>query len=1544
MSKLYDFGFFNIQFDTKAVDENGNHRRTNFNNLHLNIKGKSLFASAENGSGKTSIFRLLKSQFVPINKAASDNTSASILNYFKYTQGAYPAVVWSDFISNGDADKHTMIITYNQLESEINLNQLDNFLPSEALNRYGIVINYNAKDNPAPTQNNFGIMPKLGLINKDAAGAYIPCAIEDIKKKLSDNAKNLKEFDPQIDICFAKSLNSPSNVSAFHDAMLTQAYAPNDAEIWKNIYTRVLNSEGGIINIFFDTKSDNSTKIKKASEIVSDLFFPTIIAQSGRENNFKEIKESINSFFMGKFEHSESYKKLQSLQTIQKKLEQLDTEAYREKLNQYRHDKDQEYQLKSKLLYTKDLLASELTSFQDQLSQNENQLLQAKYATYFLAKRDKQQAYNESQSKTIEAAKVALQNRRMWLSLNRKENTQKLNDASSELEFLKKEKQKLEKQNSQSDEQQTIEVLKAKLKKYYSTNKDNLFLKIENQNKEEQRLQKKRNELVSLQKKQQDQRTKLYSQKDSLQKEVDKLTSETQGYTEQNLNDQKVDTQASIKELTQTIAKLEQTISDNKDKIEAFSKEIAEKNKQRIALSEEKVKKEQDFEELTQNRKNVLQILDDYRNILQLPDTASKNEIINRFGLSLDKNETNRRVYLSKELSLNKQIDNLKNKTIIDIPEVVKDFIRTNNIESTTGFEYLSKLKPQEAKDYIAKYSYLPFALLVNDEDFEKFSQFKEITGIESLLVVNKDKLTKFRDNNIMLIGNFDLDYIDNYEDKVKELSNDFEQIKKKGRNLQTEYKNLTSAKEKVATIYVSESQVNDAQEAVAKISEELAQVSTELKKLNNLTTQLTVDNKNLNQQINQSESNLQEAKVKLTNLETISQKLQELLNKRPHLESIKQKFIEISDEFEKTSQTLNDIANSIGKLQVDKGRNDDQLKAVNKELTTYRDADLTLINDKDMIKFSAQAAKSELDRLVNKLTSDSRVLELKMQQANEKIANLNKERDEFEEKYRTDTESYKKYVEQDDIFSEKNLDLYSLDTLDSKFSSLNRNFIRQEANTEAEEKDLQVANNKLNKFMEDNPEIDTTFEITDLYQSVIEAQASVRSLNEEIRKLEKDCVKIERLQDKIQSIVKYTIGLVKDKILILKKQYSSQKELVTDNHQLIKSLIAKVEDLSNKNNEIRENIYKTTLKEWKKLKLDKEDFGNIPRVTTDKIRDNLNKDLDNVGNVSLITKEQMSKSIFEKVVKLLKNRVEAQIMGLEKAYPALKASQKTIITLILSLAHALQDGINEISKNSSVKLDRFSKAERLVKVIMPRNIPDLDNTETLAKKYNEINEQLDYLYDKFKKIVSQKHLNLKNSDDKSEARRILRQFINKNINYTTLYRWGYGNALDHINFKVLNPYSTTKAQYLKWEGNNGDTVGSASGAQRLTISLCMLIPLLRYLSADRDYTDSAINDEQLELFSTSKKNKGIYLPVDNFTANATKEELLAGVLEFAEKADIQIVSLNQVSATNISDDFHATMSLSNDMESRIALVDLKLIPTNNVDFLTMNFVDEKVD
>lgn len=1548
MSKMNAFGFFNIQFETKSVDDNnGQKRKLNFNNFYLDLDGKSLFANAENGSGKTSIFRLLKSQFMPINKAANDNRSISMTDYFKFTQGAYPAIVWSDYISNEDSNRHTLIITYNQLKADVNATSLTPTDAKDALDRYGLIINYKPTENPAPTQDGFGIISKLGLVKLDESGAYIPCQIKDIKQNINDNAGHLTDFDPKNAIPFSKTINTSANFKEFQQVMKQNAYAPNDPKIWSDFYSVILNSEGGVDNLFFK-KINNGVSIMRPSEIIKTLYLTPILSKNDKKNEFENLKHNINKLFLAKIQNSEKVKKFGQYKKVYGKLQQLDPQNYEASLAEFKKEKNSEYQAKAKLVYTSDYLNSQLNDAEKDLIHKRNAAIRAEFAVKKFSARDAQKNYDKKKNELVQIAKDGLKNRASWRTIKENDLKNQKIDAQAELDRFKQQKVELKQKQTQSENQKKIDLLQAKLKKYYSSETDRLEQKQKDEAAQEQQLQTKLKQLANERDGKTTRKGELSNEKKNLGKEISDLSSETKNYTKADLENEISAAKTEIKKYKKNISDLNTSIDDNNTKKENIEAELEQKNKVRPSLLEDKIQKKTKFDEAKRKHNIILQLLPQYHDVFELPNDASKDEIISNLKLYADSIENRQRDNISRDLLLKKQLANLKNKTNIDIPKSVKAFLEENRIQVTTGYEYLSSIPVEKAKQVNAKYPFLGFALLTHTDGFQKLKQFDKDTGLESVLIVNQDKLDSINNTQgIAVLGNFDLDFVTKAPEKISDLQNRLTKLENENTKLKATLNTIRQDEGEVNTNFISNDDLIKLKTLADNAEATFKNFDTKIDSLITDKNNLISANKDLKGKIDTAKDNLDKPQEDLEKYVDLLNKLTKLSKRKARFTKIVQDYNKIKSDLKGLKSTIVDENGNLSNLQSGMSQTSTNLKTARDKLLLYKDADLKLVENTDLSKFSAKSAEKKLNELVTNQTTDIRLIDLQIQQANEKLNSLRNDEAEVAKNYKSDIDDFDKFLSKQHItFDQTNSESsFKISVLDKKYKSLYSDFVKQEVGLNTLQKDVKEANKALAKFNKDHQDFDTSFDVSSLYSDVDTAKQAQTKIKAEIKNLVGTQQDISKLLDEINSSIEYVINLNNDKFAkILKSQYSWLKEQVSDKPEMIKDLLAKVKSLNDRNNKLRKRVYNDTLTSWKDANLEHEDFVNIPRVDSENIQKDINSDLTNFSRPNIVATDQQVPLSYSNTIIRLKNYFEQQIESVKM--PKILDLQNDAITSSIGLARGMKVGINEIAKNSLVKLDRFEKPQRLIKIIMPRNLPDLDDPEISKQRHNEINTRIDTLYDTFEEKIANKHWDLlKNPEKLSQAKKLLTKFISDNITCDTIFSWAYGNnALDNINFKVLNPYSSKKARYLDWQKE----VGTSSGAERLATTITMLIPILRYLSMDDIDIDSDVNSssgsEQMQLFKTRKQYPGAYLPIDNFTSTATKAELLAPAIEFAEKANIQIIALSQVSATNIADSFDNVVSLSNNSESNIKIAELTKTADSDIDFLSVNFADKLVD
>lgn len=1508
MSKLNSFGFCNVKFKGNG----GNY--IHLNDLVVSPNGKAAIVYGKNQTGKTSMLTILASFFNPIGHKRSINGKR--LEYYFRSNQEIPGLVFIDLIGEIESD-HTLIaqwFTYTGDPTRPNLSMNSDDL----LNRYAVVINYNAKENIAPTSGNIELLKKLGLIKyDDSLKYYVPLKQENIKQALLNNAKNLNDFNLQAALVFCNRLNS-STYSNYKQQYEQRAVAHMNFTVWRSLLMPILKMEGGINANFVDKNG----RTKSSGQLISGLILPQINTHNNNQEALNKFYQTTAGALVYKHNNEDSIKKCEVYSEIRDQLKQLNTDKYINSLNKILIDHNRIVQTRANLISEKLTKEETIVELQQKLSQLKKSLEVAEYQK-LLARVSECQKECESNNSAALDKKDKVE--KMWNHLIRScaihlqaivnRNNKVIAAQQSNIQNYEREaKDNTEDRNNE----QLIAAYRFYLKTYYNQKIDH-FKKYESKITEE--IQKTKNKVENLRSHEENSRSTLEKIHDTVSKLDSEITAFSQKkiellrqYNVADLNEIKVKQVNAKNKIEYILQGARQTKEQLKYDIDLNEKSQSETQERQLQLREQEINARNNVKQLQDQRTKI----EEFIQFLRLNDGIDQQTFLGVIQNKTSDADSIRDQATMNIANLNNQLQMLETGQI-PLPEVIKSFIEKNQINYQTGLQFLESISEERQQKLQKLMPLLPYSILLAKEDYQKINkEFHELSSLIEPIVfyVNEDEIESatFGGNNVSIVNcpNFS---------KIHDLENLQQDIRKKiGYEQEKKDRYVTLANKYNTILHVVKNDFISREELVnekAK-SSNLSQLSKECKiELKRLQEKYV----ELEQQFQKNEQKIKTAENDYKNYQESILKLDEYLDKeqiinnrtKPKLKDLQNREVKIKDRLADTSKKINEFQQKIVDYVEQLGKISNQLRNEELNEAEYHDAfcpsfelqNSRLINDDR----DADQLKKDILRLENDLSENAALQQVRIQECRNKIDLAESEIKATKEKILV-------------ILNEQSLESVEKCLVESKELEF--------FNDTQSNKEIQSCRNSLSKLNEELEKMQFRVEKSRKeYNDAKEDQELALAKNENLAKV---------------SILKDSVSIIESKIVKFRREYNEQEKRIQNIEVSRQRLYHFCNDNQIKDSELGNLIedHRVELKDideineiigvLRRLKKEKSDLitqiikerdSSFERIATslkddavnfkekiselkETIKDDLSNFFDSTNIIAGVNSEYLA------CLNSLLSFIEGKIELKQAARKHYQNDLNAIAMCYYDILVGLKEGLDEIETSSRVNVGHGINSKKAL--VRFRGIYGKDLTDENVKV-----QIINILKTRIDQISLTIDYNANN----------ISQQLKKKISLSTLFEWAFGSVdnikLELLNVNVLNVQS--RVSYDMW---NGQLQVSKSGGAWIASGMLLIISLMKYLSSNNEslWEDSA------------------FLLVDNLLSTVNDKGTIGPALDFAKEIGIQIVTFTDHPNSELSETFDYSVALASFENQGLASINLQSIrlPDSSDVMVMVNYIDEKTD
>ncbi|MCR5836447.1 MAG: hypothetical protein K6G88_08065 [Lachnospiraceae bacterium] len=827
----------------------------------------------------------------------------------------------------------------------------------------------------------------------------------------------------------------------------------------------------------------------------------------------------------------------------------------------------------------------------------------------------------------------------------------------------------------------------------------------------------------------------------------------------------------------------------------------------------------------------------------------------------------NYRKNLEREIeALKKELDNLINGKVIEIPEKIEEEFQKLGLNIVYGMEWIKKngYSEEKNKKLIKSNPMLPYSVIMSNQEVEKLKQSTgEVYTSFPIPIVVREQLDHIEDrehNNVIDLGNIKF-YVLFNEQLLDEnsLADSIEYTKriidKRMDDLQVrecEYNEYYQRQEKIRNQQVTKSLYENNQKQIEILAEQLSEAS-EMKVV-------TL------QKINNCKDSRDDADKKRQELDKNINILQQRNSDFENICDAYGEYVEFCENLEMKKREL-------GKREEQKKLTEGRIEKMQVEEKELHMKANALLNDERELEDSIRKY-SEYTEIVgdDKLAKNANVSEIKEEVSsshNEQISKMSII--ELEARYNAITQGMTKEIHSLESKMQKQLELYDIakKELERQMNKYSCDYlqIKNVVFTVEEENNLEILIEDLNRKIDVKKEL--------INNENIELRLLDNNINECVKKIEKKCCKNEPL----------------DKSEIKDKDFDKvKKELIYEREQLQSEL----DNLEKRWQSFDTNL--TSLSEFNYLKVENNTLDNIDFLSMSRkelsdwrgilLRDyreceeKMRKAKDNLVSIlnQIVRMEEFEEEFYRKPIETMIELSDDAAMVLQQlkttiqSYDSLMEKIEVDISIIEKekekIVELMEDYVNEvhinlgrIDGNSTIKI-----RERSVKMLKI-NLPEWNENQNLYRV-----KLVDFIDD-----ITARSMGLFDKNQNPH------EFIGTKITTKNLYDMIIG--INNVEIKLYK-IEEQREYPITWA-----EVAKNSGGEGFLSAFVILSSLLYFMRKD-----------ETDLFA--ERNEGKVLIMDNPFAQTNAEHLLKPLMDIAKKANTQLICLSGLGGDTIYNRF----------------------------------------
>lgn len=904
----------------------------------------------------------------------------------------------------------------------------------------------------------------------------------------------------------------------------------------------------------------------------------------------------------------------------------------------------------------------------------------------------------------------------------------------------------------------------------------------------------------------------------------------------QKLDDQKTDAIKNVNELNRKIERLIGVKDEKKKYIaqlynEIFDKEISFLLDDRISISELKENekslntKADSIEKNIQEINNSLQklnnkynenldllekqisvlstlkneiadeqkILDDYNAIeLELKKIYERNSFnfesrFELYGLNHLKEEKDTISANLNSLETRKKVLELQTSAIKDgalhIPTDVFKYLKEINLTFTTGENYLFNYEPEVKSKILASHPEFAYGIVVDDKNLSILLS-EEREWLSSVLPIftheDIDLILRSEYKEVKFLANYCQDYFDDKDKFVNNLSN---QISKINSELEITKNHYDQVIEDLETLEKFKYDINFKADLIKRIDILNKKLSTEV----NLRSQLAEENKEIQLNINQGQSNLNEAIInqkslddklkKFNGFELIIGEYYEVLN---YIGSLEEECDTCDKELSSVEKQIEVINNELDQCRLELKVCQEGLEQYNKVFDKVRDA-----RPASLLNGTYNELVVRYDTLLNNLGDDIRKLQRENDELNSKIK---KAKEKLQKKGLREQEYCN--VTYSEVILE-GIDLIIKDLQKTK-DSINKDLQEVKESKGGISTQLRQAEQNLLNFG-GNPLPEE--------QLLGDYIGRIKQKTEEIEKIKEDTSKLtEEL-----NLVKNALSKAEDFI----DDYTTQEVISVE---LSDDLVLQLNSLRNTAKNLKQELEKR-----------EKDFKSIIKQQTSKSY-SYEGCQETLKIINYFVNESIKGDRFYSLNEILKSHIE----NYKKRLNAIMAElndydnyKKDLINKCLGQGKKIAEELIKISHSTRLKLKDSNRRQVILKIDLPQ-IENIDESIAYARIEEGVAENIKLIVDA-----------MRNDKGENEINKLILSVANSR----KLLNWYLGqNSIPVQVFKI--DFNEQNSKYRSWEDADVDN----SGAEKFVVYFSVLLAIMSYTRSSLLNTEEKLN------------------------------------------------------------------------------------------------------
>ena len=1429
MSKIARIRILNLNYNNNTIK---------IDDETFDLGGQNTLISLRNGGGKSVLVQMIVSLFV--NRTYRDFGDRPFKSYFTTNRPTFLMTEWQ--LDNGsDRFLAGMMVRKNQKED----NDMEELEIYTFTGSYSKACKYDLDNLP--------IIRLDG--NKKILRGFSECKnlLEDISKK---EVGDFRLYD----------MTSPYGRQQYFTTL--RQYQINNKE-WESIIRKVNQKESGLSELFQNAKDEKG--------LVEKWFLRPIEEKLNQEENKIDKFRKLSFQFIEQYRSNQS--KIQRKGLIERYFE--DMKPLKQDIDKYvQLNQDAENNRREMILYAKTLqnevmrLEDEIQNGKEKLEQirtEQNQIIYEQLSYLIYEQEDKKEELltkrkdQEQEVIRLFGAKGSLQKKLTVCDLNRLyQELQNLEDRKAEVD----EKIKILVQNTEASREE-IEAIGHQLYTFYIKKvKELSFIKSEQENKCEKTVSEERGNL--------EEQTKNEQQIRSLIGKIGGLKNRVESFdeTEESFNKEfRADLSRNI------LGFYEDGFLDIQKK--DMAAELQEQKNQLARLSQKQISAEQCLKKLLQETSekhekiyNIMHQIKEMKDVLvdlehQKNDRLRIMKYVGMDEKSIDKKELlldqldgkireldiDRSSLLQKISAQEKQFRQLKEGKITELPENIKCYMEQKAIDIVYGMEWLAKngRTPQENEELVRKNPFLPYAILMERNIFERFCKNEEelYTSFPIPIIVKEEleEIQEHTDGRFAAYGNvhfyvmFNRHLLDQ-----RELKRILEEIQEKINIL----RKTAGDKEQDLNVYRDYKTCIDQQtfssEGYQKVEEQLAEQKEEKQQVEKRMFEIRQEQHHLEEEKKQTEKLQETVKQTIAWMESREYQFEKICRKYEEYESDKTSLSRLEKEQEELTEKQSQLDVLLNALREQKAvlmdqirEYKDQIKKFKNKVAEYESFKENSSSDetKCILEIDVTGLEAQYHALTEKISKSHQELKGEQKWLQETIerkkADLNRRNDGDQ----IPEEEYKNLV-----YSEEQYNNWK-----SQLKQTEKDWNRANQTQAGTEKQIGSCTTSIQFYME-NLRGQTGFEQPIVRTAIVDTEFEKRQ-NFKKHDFQVQQKELDQLQNRNAKLSAQAASVA---------EYAD--EAISAEEEAALSAKESVVDVRNGELEVIQNYQKDVRRRMSELS---KMLGNCRMSLSDLIRaiatrkeyadDYFRKTFD-----SLLSQIEQPENLL-KQFEMNSRAYENQLEKLKIDLAHIDDEQKNLEMMFLEYVEQINTNISMIDKNSTITVrGRNLKMLRI-------QVPEWES----EKEHFRLK-----LHDYFEHVISMGIAAIEKNEN-------LTEYLGKMITVRNLYDEIVG--IQNVKIKLYKIEAEREVP-ICWS-----EVSANSGGEGFLSAFVILTCLLSYMRRD-----------ETALFTSGEEGK--VLIMDNPFAQTNAEHLLKPLIEMAKKTNTQLICLSGLGGDSIYNRF----------------------------------------